>query len=214
MKTEESDKAKERTSVDFLCVRFSVVSLFHVLNDNFSFGACSWCHMASMLNASRLLQPTRCKHVWLVKMCCWIYCISQNVSTSYTILAFPLRLQVCSFPILSYLFVHCFFLPLCGCAMPLLSILYHFALSMCYYFFHIIPLKRNKSDIHDAEYGALWIFLFFFLQHTMQLQLSSSFFVFFFIRSAILLHTFFLIYTYIYVCISVDAMALPQPPQV
>lgn len=124
----------------------------------------------------------RCKHVCLL-VCCWFYCISQNVSTSYTILTFPLRLHECSFPILSYLFL----LSLLRLLLLLLhSVLLFFYTSLLWacaiISFHIIPLKRSTSDIHDAEYGALWIpldvfffhFFFAFRQHNSTSSASAD----------------------------------------
>lgn len=161
----------------------------------------------------------RCKHVCLL-VCCWFYCISQNVSTSYTILTFPLRLHECSFPILSYLFL----LSLLRLLLLLLhSVLLFFYTSLLWacaiISFHIIPLKRSTSDIHDAEYGALWIPLDVFFFHFFFLLFANTiprlllllmpflfpFAIFFIIRFVFVTHIFL-----IYLCISVVATAFLQ----
>lgn len=160
----------------------------------------------------------RCKHVCLL-VCCWFYCISQNVSTSYTILTIPLRLHECSFPILSYLFL----LSLLRLLLLLLhSVLLFFYTSLLWacaiISFHIIPLKRSTSDIHDAEYGALWIPLYVFFFHFFLLFANTiprlllllmpflfPFAIFFIIRFVFVTHIFL-----IYLCISVVATAFLQ----
>lgn len=221
MKTEKSDKEKEKNTSKpilsatvcvrivllLLCIFFWTLSL-EATTFPMARGVCVIWQVCYMRRECYSLS-VRCNHV-----CCWFYCISQNVSTIHTILAFPLRLQECSSPILSYLF---FSTASSSSSLVVLvyfllhfNLLFYFALSMCYYFFSWKEIRVTYMNM--MRNMMLWILLFFFHRHDSTFFIFIFFFIFRFLLFFLLsFHSFFFAHIYlIYLCISVDAMVSVQ----